>query len=45
MNGERVSNVDKYDNIYTIEQWMKKNRPDMEFEKVFPAVQDLHLFD
>ena len=33
------------DNIYTIEQWMKKNRPDMEFEKVFPAVQDLHLFD
>ena len=33
------------DNIYTIEQWMKNNRPDMEFEKVFPAVQDLHLFD
>ena len=33
------------DNIYTIEQWMKTKRPDMEFEKMFPAVQELHLFE
>ena len=33
------------DNIYTIEQWMRTKRPDMEFEKTFPAVQELHLFD
>ena len=33
------------DNIYTIEQWMKIKRPDMEFEKIFPSVQELHLFD
>ena len=33
------------DNIYTVEQWMRNKRPDMEFEKMFPAVQELHLFD
>ena len=33
------------DNIYTIEQWMRTKRPDIEFEKIFPAVQELHLFD
>ena len=33
------------DNIFTIEQWMKIKRPDMDFEKAFPGVQELHLFD
>lgn len=33
------------DNIYTIEQWMKKKRPDIEFEKMFPVVSELHLFE
>ena len=33
------------DNIYTVEQWMRNKRPDMDFEKMFPAVQELHLFD
>ena len=33
------------DNIFTIEQWMKIKRPDMDFEKAFPSVQELHLFD
>ena len=33
------------DNIYTVEQWMRNKRPDIEFEKMFPAVQELHLFD
>ena len=33
------------DNIYTVEQWLRNKRPDMEFEKMFPAVQELHLFD
>ncbi len=33
------------DNIYTVEQWMRTKRPDIEFEKIFPAVQELHLFD
>ena len=33
------------DNIYTMEQWMRNKRPDVEFEKMFPAVQELHLFD
>ena len=33
------------DNIYFVEQWMKNKRPDIDFEKMFPAVQDLHLFD
>ena len=33
------------DNIYTVEQWMKIKRPDVDFEKMFPAVQELHLFE
>ena len=33
------------DNIYNIEHWIKNKRPDIEFEKCFPAVQELHLFD
>ena len=33
------------DNIYTIEQWMRIKRPDVEFENIFPAVKDLHLFE
>ena len=33
------------DNIYTVEQWMKTKRPDVDFEKMFPAVQELHLFE
>ena len=33
------------DNIFTIEQWMKIKRPDMDFEKAFPDVKELHLFD
>ena len=33
------------DNIYTVEQWLKTKRPDIEFDKMFPAVQELHLFD
>ena len=32
-------------NIYNIEHWIKNKRPDIEFEKCFPAVQELHLFD
>ncbi len=26
------------DNIYTVEQWMRNKRPDVEFEKMFPHV-------
>ena len=33
------------DNIFIVEQWMKNKRPDIDFEKIFPAVQELHLFD
>ena len=33
------------DNIYTVEQWLRNKRPDVEFEKMFPAVQELHLFE
>ena len=30
------------DNIYNIEHWIINKRPDIEFEKCFPAVQELH---
>ena len=33
------------DNIYSIEQWMANNRPDVNFEKMFPYVKELHLFE
>lgn len=33
------------DNIYTLEQWVKNKRPDVEFEKMFPDVAELHLFE
>ncbi len=33
------------DNIWSEYQWLKNKRPDMDFEKTFPFVQELNLFN
>ena len=44
---KKADRLDEFwiDNIWVLEQWMRSKRPDIDFEKCFPMIQELHLFD
>ena len=44
---KKTDRLDEFwiDNIWSLYQWIKNKRPDIDFEKCFPMVQELHLFD
>ena len=44
---KKTDRLDEFwiDNIWSLHQWMRSKRPDIDFEKCFPMVQELHLFE